>query len=653
MRFFKSSFFILLFLAVISVNAQQHVKFFANPSKLSVKAGEEFQIQFKIVLDKHWYTYSTKEQVGPDGVGPTATEIKLKENDLLAQNGKLIVPKGKVKFDEGFRTKIEYFKENATFVIPVKAKKAINFAKDQLFVNVFIQICDTARCLPPEEYNVKIDKKAVEIEIAKVDTTASTQSESTTIGQENSKNTQDHTTSPNQNISKKVETESQKEYNDAIKGGVSSFIWLAFIAGLISLLTPCVFPMVPITVSFFTKRAEKAHGKGLRDSLVFALGIISTFTLLGVIFSSVSGGAGGLSSFAANGWFNLAIAIVIFILALNLFGAFEIQVPTSIMNKLNNKSQGNGLLAIFLMGLTFSLTSFTCTVPFVSFALGSAANGKWFYPILGMLVYSSVFAAPFFLLSLFPRALKSLPKSGGWMNNIKVVFGFLEIAFAIKFISQADVAWGLEILPREVFLAAWIACFALATLYIFGFFEMKMDSKLEKVGGVRALFGFFFATITVYLFYGLGGNTFFNDLNSYMPPYSFNTSNVSNVVAGSAKVEEVWESDYKKALTRAKAENKNVFIDFTGWTCTNCRWMEQNIFPDKEVSELMSKFVLVRLYTDRREVAELANKKMQMDRYGTIELPLYVIVKPNEELIGTKTFSRDKAAFITFLKKGL
>ncbi len=638
------------FLLALSIsNAEQkYIQLDAKPNKLELKKGDEFKIQLSIKLAKSWYTYSIKEQIGPDGIGPSTTEIKIKDNEYFSQIGLPLAPKPKVKYDSSFKMKVEHYKESVSFILNAKAKKDFSFATAKTFVNVYIQYCDTTRCLGPEEIDVAIQnaiaKNLAEIEI---DTTQVAK----ITADPNANNSDSKSSNPTINTNE-VKTDSQKEYEEAINKGVGSFIWLAISFGLLSLLTPCVFPMVPITVSFFTKRSEKATSSGLRDSFIFATGIISTFVILGILVAVVFGGAGSLTSFAANGWFNLILAIVIFILALNLFGAFEIQVPTSIMNRLNAKSQGGGLLGIFLMGLTFSLTSFTCTVPFVSIALGSASSGKWFYPILGMLVYSSVFAAPFFLLSLFPRAMKSLPKSGGWMNNIKVVFGFLEVAFAIKFLSQADVAWGLEILPREVFIASWVACTALATLYILGFFQMKLDSALEKVSGTRVMFAIFFGITTVYLMYGIGGNSYFQDLNSYMPPYTFNT-NLSQV--GAVKNEgEVWIEDYQKGLEKAKNEKKNVFIDFTGWTCTNCRWMEMNVFPQADVKELMNKYVLIRLYTDRREdPTNVKNKEMQKSRYNSVELPLYVIMQPDEKVIATSAYTRDKNQFVSFLKKGL
>ncbi|MDP1615536.1 MAG: cytochrome c biogenesis protein CcdA, partial [Methylococcales bacterium] len=326
--------------------------------------------------------------------------------------------------------------------------------------------------------------------------------------------------------------------------------------------------MVPITVSFFTKRAEQGKGKGLRDSSVYAIGIITTFTAIGFILA-LAFGASGIQSFATNPFINLAIATIFIVFALNLFGAFEIQLPTSILNKLNSKSQGGGIVSVLLMGLTFSLTSFTCTVPFVGSALISAAGGEWFYPIIGMLGFSAVFAAPFFLLALFPSAINKLPKAGGWMNNVKVVMGFLEIAAAIKFISNADLVWALGIMPRDLFLGIWIGIGILITIYIIGLFRLQHDSPVQSVGSMRVVFAIFFASVSFYLVAGLVGRPL-GEIDAFLPPPDYSTimsdsptsavKSVSVTTLGNKTiVDEDWLSDYKAAEAQAKAQNKMLF----------------------------------------------------------------------------------------------
>ena len=624
---------LLLSLSFVGLNAQSdHIKFEAVPTKSVLSEGENFEIQLNVSMDDYWYTYSTEWQISDEGIGPSATEIVLKPEESL-ETGEIKTPKPKRKFDDGFEMNIDYYNGKFQFVIPATATKALDFSKDSAFVEVYIQICDTVRCLPPEPYMVKISSETIE--------SAFTSFEPFEYKKEK----------------KVLVTESTQEIEDVKKKGIWSFLWFAMTAGAFALLTPCVFPMIPITVSFFTKRAEKTPGKGLRDSTVYALGIIFTFTGLGFLLSAIFG-ATGIRDFASNGWVNLFIAAVFVIFALNLFGAFEIQMPTGLMNKLNTKSQGGGLLGVLLMGLTFSLTSFTCTVPFVGTALLSATGGEWFYPVIGMLGFSAVFAAPFFLLALFPSALNSLPKAGGWMNNVKVVMGFLEVAAAIKFISNADLVWAWGILPREVFLSIWIACGVLIVVYLLGKFRMKLDTPMENLGALRIVWVIVFTSISVYLLSGLYGRPL-GELDAFLPPAGYlggtasTSTNTGSNGGGATYSEANWEKDYAKAVEKAKKEGKPLFIDFTGWTCTNCRWMESNMFPDGDVAEKMNQMIKVKLYTDRRKEPELSNKKLQEERFQSIELPLYVILTPEEDLVGTKAFTRNKQEFLDFLDRGL
>ena len=606
----------------------------ANPSKLSVKKDEEFSIFVTLNFDEHWYTYSTKEQLSPEGIGPTMTEIVPDAEAVEFDAKNLKAPKPKTKMDKGFEMDIDYHKGKVVFELPVKAKKDLNFAQDEVKVEVYLQQCDTSKCLPPTSYFTPVQNEMYIAEADEDDIHA-------------------------------AGTQFGSEVEQVKKKGVFSFLWFAMANGAIALLTPCVFPMIPITVSFFTKRAEKEGGKGLRDSLVYTLGIITTFTALGFILALIFG-ATGIQDFATNPWINMFIAAIFIIFALNLFGAFEIQVPTGLMNKLNQKSQsGGGITSVLLMGLTFSLTSFTCTVPFVGTALASASGGEWFYPIIGMLGFSGVFAAPFFLLALFPSAMNKMPKAGGWMNNVKVVMGFLEIAASIKFLSNADLVWRWGIIPREIFLAIWIACTVLIVLYTLGIFRLSHDSPVDSIGTPRILFAIFFTTITFYLAVGLIGKPL-GELDAFLPPpdYEMLMSDGDEAVVSAAAVGAVsksnggheelfWYSDYEPALEAAKKENKPLFIDFTGITCTNCRWMELNMFPRNNVKSRLEQMVRVRIYTDRKTPKSDAYKKMQLERFNTIAQPLYVIQTIDEKTLGTREFTRDEQEFVKFLQDGI
>lgn len=664
---FKKSLLIALIAPFIFFFAQAQSKVPAKlsgaTSKLTAKQGEDFFLQISVDVKKGYHTYSTMKY--KDDMGPMPTEISVaaKSKQAIKIKGKITSdPKPHRFFDKVWGFDVEEFSGKANFIVPVSALKDIDFKKDKISLVSTMQFCDSMTCqdhkidvaIKPTLFIPKgIDAKD---EVAVAPTPAANDTQKTVPAQNSAE--------VKQAKPAVMVTESQTQINDMKKKGIFSFLWLAMSAGALALLTPCVFPMVPITVSFFTKRAEKNKGQGLRDSLIYTLGIITTFTILGFVLALFFG-ATGIRDFASNPIVNLSIATIFIVFSLNLFGAFEIQIPTGLLNKLDSKSQGGGIVSVLLMGLTFSLTSFTCTVPFVGSALLATVGGEWFYPIIGMLGFSGVFAAPFFLLALFPSAMKTLPKAGGWMNNVKVVMGFLEIAAAIKFISNADLVLNWGIMPKEMFLGIWIACFGLIVLYILGLFRLPHDGKVDGVGAGRLMFALFFFSITMFLFTGLFGKPL-GELDAFLPPAEYreimNAGNAANSTTGAKatpiKVDEnagkeVWLDNYDQALVLAKKENKPLFIDFTGFTCTNCRWMEQNAFKSNELISRLNSFVKVKLYTDRDKEPFISNKKLQESAYGSIELPLYVILTPNGELVGTKTFDRDLSVFVAFLDKGI
>ncbi|MDX9790469.1 MAG: cytochrome c biogenesis protein CcdA [Candidatus Kapabacteria bacterium] len=660
-KFILSSFIILfLFGATLHSNEDKHISVNAESSSESVKAGEEFYIKIIFNLDDYWYTYGFVQIQSPEGIGPTPTEISIRQKDNFEVINKAFVTKPKVKYDEGFLMDIEVYEKGEIF-IPVRAKTDINFSSGNIEAVLYLQLCDTVRCLPGEEFVAAITPGSFvvsESELSDLLELSISYSEAgypVAVYASNSVTAETESTVSDNGKQTVQKTESTELMDKKKEEGIFSFLWFSMLMGAVSLLTPCVFPMIPITVSFFTKRAEKTKGKGLRDSLVYSLGIISTFTAIGILVAAVFGPT-GISNLATNGWVNLCIASVFVIFALNLFGAFEIQLPTGLMNKLNSKSQGDGIGSVLIMGLVFSLTSFTCTVPFVGSSLISVSSGEWFYPILGMLGFSTVFALPFFLLALFPSFMTALPKAGGWMNNVKVVMGFIEIAAAIKFFSNADLYWAFEIITRDLFISIWIAVTTLVTLYVVGIFRLPHDSPVNGVNATRIIVALIFASMSVWFFTGLLGKPL-GELDAFMPPKEYGVpaaAIVGTAVGGAGQNSELttWYKDYDSALEVAKKLNKPLFVDFTGWQCTNCRWMEMNMFTRAEVSTLLNSMVKVKLYTDSRKESELANRKMQQDRYGSIDLPLYVILDNEEKMIATKAFTRDEQEFIDFLKKG-
>jgi len=634
--------FFALFANSHSQQGSKHLKLDAQPSQTEVKEGDEFFLKFNFDVAKYWYTYDFVMQLSDEGIGPNETQLAILTEGIAEINGDLIKPKPLNKYDEGFQMDVNYYKGNFDVILPVKALKDINFESDEMMVEVYIQLCDTTRCLPPEPYELKVGNEVFSPQDYDFFVN---RNEAALEGTDDKKEV--------------IVTESSAEIEETKKKGIWSFLWFSMLAGAAALLTPCVFPMIPITVSFFTKRAENSKAKGLRDSTIYALGIIITFTGIGFALAAILGPS-GIRDFAADGWVNMFIAAIFVVFALNLFGAFEIQLPTGMMNKLNKKTQGAGIGSILVMGLVFSLTSFTCTVPFVGSALISATGGEWFYPVIGMLGFSTVFALPFFIFALIPSAMNKLPKAGGWMNNVKVIMGFLEVAAAVKFISNADLVWEWGIMPRDFFLAIWIICGILIVAYLLGAFRMKLDSEISTLSAARIVWAIIFGSITVYLIPGMFGKGL-GELDAFLPPKGYLNASAASVSSagggdmfggGTNAKKSVWYNNYEEALALAKKENKPIFIDFTGWTCTNCRWMESNVFPLPEVQEYFTGMINVKLYTDRRKEPELSNKNFQEERFNSIELPLYVILTPDEELIGTKAFTRDLKEFLDFLEKG-
>ncbi|MFN3329357.1 MAG: protein-disulfide reductase DsbD family protein, partial [Pyrinomonadaceae bacterium] len=411
--------------------------------------------------------------------------------------------------------------------------------------------------------------------------------------------------------------------------------------------------MIPITVSYFTNQASKTKSGALKLALIYSIGIIATFSILGMLLA-VFVGAAGINLFAANPWVNLLIAGIFLFFAFNLFGAYEITIPASFLSKLDKltrtkEGEGSQIIGTLLMGLTFTLTSFTCTSPFVGTILVSAAQGDWQMPLLGMLAFSIPFAAPFFVLALIPQYLASLPKAGGWMNSIKVTMGFLEVAAAMKFVSNADLVWKWGIFTRSVVLSFWIAIGFILTLYLLGKFQLSHDSKSERIGALRLTTAIITLAITFYLLTGLFGAKL-GEIESFLPP-DLNQNSLST----KPRDEKLFwiENDLERAKQQAKAEGKRIFIDFTGYTCTNCRWMEANIFTKPEVEKEFERFVLLRLYTDGEGEIYERQQKFQEEKFKTVALPFYAIIEADEKVIAVfPGLTRDTSEFLEFLRSG-
>lgn len=451
--------------------------------------------------------------------------------------------------------------------------------------------------------------------------------------------------------------------------GVSAaFIWLAATAGALSLLTPCVFPMVPITVSYFLRHAETTRRRAFTAVAVFGLGIIVTFTALGVSVAALVGAA-GLARFAANPWVNLVIAAIFLALALSLLGFYELRISSGLLSRVDRATRSGHMsdtASALLMGVLFTLTSFTCTAPFIGTLLVAASQGEWQRPLVGMLVYAIVFALPFVALAIVPRWIGRLPRSGAWLGRIKAVMGFVELAAVAKFISNADLVWNWNIFTHDVVLGIWVGLSLIVTFYMLGAFRLphepllpaasestrgSANRGLPQISAARALPALAFMALGMWLATGLTGGTL-GTLESFLPPVGGQPPAVNSA---DVPAELHWRlNDLPGALALARQQNRRVFIDFSGYTCTNCRWMESNMFTRPEIKVAMNRFVLARLYTDGDGELYERQQIMQQQRYGTIALPLYAIVEPDGSTVTTFAgLTRSPNAFLTFLAHGL
>jgi thiol:disulfide interchange protein DsbD len=426
------------------------------------------------------------------------------------------------------------------------------------------------------------------------------------------------------------------------------FAWFAFGMGLLSLLTPCVFPMIPITVSYFSKHLAQSRSEAVRNACIYALGIIFNFTSLGMILAIVFGAA-GVNKLSANPWVNLIITAVFLAFALSLFGVYFIRLPASWLARLDRRAHASGKIAGILgMGLVFSLTSFTCTAPFIGTMLVLASQGNWHWPLVGMLTFSFAFSIPFFALALMPQMIARLPRSGSWLNIVKVLMGFLEIAASLKFLSNADLIWRWNVFTHQVVLSIWVAIGLLMVLYLLGGLRLENEELAGKLSIGRVLVALLVLSTTVWLSSGLNGHQL-GEIESFLPPPS---ASINGAASTASPSEMTWIlNDYSAGLKEAALEGKPIFIDFTGYTCTNCRWMEANMFPRPEIRSEMDKFVRVRLFTDRAGQPYEAQQKMEKDRFDSVALPLYAILTPNGQVIKASFpgLTRDPKEFLQFL----
>ncbi|OBQ55596.1 thioredoxin family protein [Tamlana sp. s12] len=656
----KKIFLLCAFLFTMLGQAQifNPVKWSTSVEKLS---DTEYKLISKATIEKGWHLYS--QNVPENGPVPTSF-IYDDANGQFKIIGNTTEEKGHTINDPVFEMEITFFEDTAVF------EQKIAVVGDEKTINGFVEymVCDDTRCLPPTEVDLPFN-----LEESNAAAAVST-----------SENAEADSNPTEGNTTKLPAKKSEKT--------LWGIFFIAFFSGFAALLTPCVFPMIPMTVSFFTKQS-KNKAAGIRNAVIYGLSIIVIYVLLGILVSLIFG-ADALNALSTNVWFNIIFFLLLLVFAASFLGAFEIMLPNSWANKVDSQADRGGLIGIFFMALALAIVSFSCTGPIVGTLLvQAAAGGSQIGPIVGMLGFSFAIALPFALFAAFPGWLNSLPKSGGWLNTVKVVLGFLELALAFKFLSNADLVLQLHWLEREVFIAIWIAVFGALAFYLFGKIQLPHDSPITHISVGRLSLALITLSFTIYMIPGLWGAPL-NLISAFPPPqhYSESPYGVGYTQLGSSNVpgghhDEVPEGahlmpphnilafdDYDKGLAYAKKVGKPVMLDFTGHACVNCRKMEQNVWVKPNIlSILKNDVILISLYVDDKrklEDDEIVDSKLkpgkqlkyigqkwselQTIKYKTNSQPFYVLMGHDEEnLIEPVAYTPDADEYYNWLKAGI
>jgi thiol:disulfide interchange protein DsbD len=598
-------------------------RFSAVVAPAQVRRGETVELRLHVEVDDGWHVYAPTSD--PDGGVPTA--VALKKGAPFETAGRLAGPTPEKHAVEGLDLEVEYYPGDVDLLLPVRVAKEAALGQTEVHATVKYMACSDTSCTPPveAELSAAVEVVAGEARPEYLKTGANSKAPLAAV----------------------PPTAAPDELAQAIEKGFWSFAWLAITMGLLALLTPCVFPMIPITVSFFTAQGERTRSQAVGMAATYALGIVFTYTVLGLLLA-LTLGATGANRLASSAAFNLFVSVLFIVFALSMFGLFELRLPSSFVQFSSQQQSRGGFLGVLFMSLTFALVSFSCTVQFVGLLLVAASQGEWTWPVLGMALFSSALALPFFFLALFPRFLQSLPKSGEWMESVKVVMGFLLVAAATKFLSNVDALWGWHLLTRPAVLAVWVCSFGLAGLYLLGKIRLAGHGESQGVGPARLMLSLLFLTFALYLSAGLAGQPLAGLLNAYLP-----ASEGPAVATGGTADARQWFDSYEQALAESKRTGKPVFVDFGGKTCTNCRWMEANLLPRPEVSALLDRFVPARLMTDIGPYAK-QNGELQVRRFGTTALPFYAIMDSEDREVGRfPGLTKDAGAFARFLSAGL
>ncbi|KIA97426.1 thiol:disulfide interchange protein DsbD [Flavobacterium sp. KMS] len=649
----KILYLLLLVFAFAKVQAQiiNPVKWEASMEK---KSTSEFVLSFKGAIESGWHVYS---QFTPED-GPLPAEFLFHDNkNNYELVGKATESETKRAFNEIFGVDEIFFSDKVVFTQLVKQ---INPKKETIQVELAYQVCKE-NCISETKYfefNLKT-LEAKEIQAADI--------------------TNEKTTKVDVNTGVEKQPESDKS-----DSSLYMIFFIAFLSGFAALLTPCVFPMIPMTVSFFTKQS-KTKAKGIKNAIIYGVSIILIYVFLGSVITLLFG-ADALNALSTNVWFNVIFFVLLVVFALSFLGAFEIMLPNSWANKVDRQADKGGILGIVFMALALAIVSFSCTGPIIGTLLVEAASKGGIAPIVGMLGFSSALALPFMLFAMFPGWLNTLPKSGGWLNTVKVFLGFLELALAFKFLSNADLVLQLHWFEREIFLAIWIAIFGTLAFYLFGKITLPHDSPTTSISVGRLSIGLVVLVFTIYMIPGLWGAPL-KLISGFPPPMTYSESPYG--VGGSNKQtastialpdgahkgphDIMAFTDYEKGLAYAKSVNKPILLDFTGFACVNCRKMEDYVWSDPRIlSILNNEVVLISLYVDdKRElpieeqyVSKETGKKIksignkwsdfQITRYKANAQPYYIILDTNEQSLNKPTgYTPDITEYEQWLKSGI
>ncbi|MBM0659792.1 protein-disulfide reductase DsbD family protein [Capnocytophaga genosp. AHN8471] len=658
----------LLLIAFATIaNAQIH-----NPVKWKTAVEKindnEYYLVATASIEAGWKLYG--QNIPPNG--PVPTSFKYTQDPIFELVGKTEESKPIVKHDKVFDMEIAYFYKQAVFKQRIKLLGELTSIKAE----VEFMSCNDSNCLPPDTVDL-------EFFLSGTATTNQGATPQFTFGNNTDANNTVPATTVSQTTTKAPAT------TPISRQGLWTIFFISFLSGFAALLTPCVFPMIPMTVSYFTKQS-KTKAKGIKNAVIYGISIIVIYVLLGSVVTAIFG-ADVLNALASNSLFNLIFFLILVVFAISFLGAFEITLPSSWSTKIDAQADRSGFIGIFFMALALAIVSFSCTGPIVGSLLVQAASQGGIAPIMGMFGFSLAIALPFALFAAFPGWLHSLPKSGGWMNTVKVVLGFLELALAFKFLSIADLVWDLHWLEREVFIAIWIAIFGALSLYLFGKIRLPHDDATDRISVGRLLLGLVSLSFTVYLIPGLWGAPL-SIISGFPPPQYYSESpygvghkgNTATTVTSSEELPQgahlfqpydiVTFNDYQQGLEYAKQVGKPVLLDFTGKSCVNCRKMEDNVWGKPEVLNILkNKVVLISLLVDdKNELPENEVKpskiregkmiktigqkwsEFQALRYHSNSQPLYVLMGHDEQnLVPPVGYTPDVEKFSSWLHSGI